>query len=184
MPKIKKFKGKAWVFGDILDVDWELFPYFMGRELKSRTLEEYGKHCMTMVDPDFPKKVKKGDFIVAGENVGYGHDHDSSCKAILGCGVTAVIAESTNRNFFRNSLHLGLPIIEYRGIQDKVKEGDELEIDLRAGTIRNVTSGETLKFRSFPEFMLEILEADGIYPLIKKKLEEGDMPLYAKQATS
>jgi 3-isopropylmalate/(R)-2-methylmalate dehydratase small subunit len=182
MPKVGVMKGKAWVFGDILDVDWELFPFWAGRQLTTRTNEEYGKWLLTMVDPDFPKKVQKGDFIVAGENFGYGHDHDSPCRALLGAGVAAAIVDSTNRNFFRNSLHLGFPIIEYPGIRDKVKEGDELEVDLRAGTIKNLASGETLKFKAFQEFMLEILEAGGVYPLIKQKIAEGDMPLYAKQA--
>jgi 3-isopropylmalate/(R)-2-methylmalate dehydratase small subunit len=180
MPEIKKLKGKAWVFGDICDVDWEIFPFEKGRTLTSRTNEAYGQYCMTEVDPDFPKKVQKGDFIVAGVNFGYGHDHDSACRAILGCGVAAVICDSTNRNFFRNSINLGLPVIEYKGIRDKVKQGDELEIDLRAGTIRNLTTKETLKFNAFLDFIIEILEAGGVYPLMTKKLKEGDMPLYVK----
>ncbi len=180
MSKIKTLKGKAWVFGDILDVDWEIMPYHLRRFMTGTTNEDYGKYCMTMVDPDFPKKVNKGDFIVAGENMGYGHDHDPASRAILGCGVAAVICESTNRNFFRNSIHLGLPVIECIGIKAMVNQGDELEIDLRNGIIKNLTRNKELKFKAFPEFIFEILEADGIYPLLKQKLSEGDMPLYVK----
>lgn len=135
-----------------------------------------------MVDPDFPKKVQKGDFLVAGENVGYGRDHDGGPRALIGCGVAAVICESTNRNFFRNCINLGLPVIEYKGIKEKVKQGDELEVDLRAGTIVNLTTSEKVKFSPLPEFLIEMLEAGGIYPLIKEKLKTGDVPLFVKMA--
>ena len=179
MSERKKLKGKAWVFGDILDVDFDIFPIEEFRGMP-KTDEDYGQLCMTNIDPEFPNKVKKGDFIVAGKNMGYGHDHESAPLAIKGCGVAAVICESTNRNFYRNSVHLGLPIIECEGIKKKVKEGDELEVDLGLGIIRNMTSGEEIKFAPFPDFLLEILDAGGLYPLIRKKLAEGDVPMYAQ----
>jgi 3-isopropylmalate/(R)-2-methylmalate dehydratase small subunit len=174
-----KLTGKAWVFGDILDVDFDICPIEATRG-KLKTEEDYGKLCMTNIDPEFPKKVSRGDFIVAGENVGYGHDHESAPMAIRGCGIAAVICESTNRNFFRNSIHLGLPVIECPGVQSKIKEGEKLEIDLGAGRIKNLTSGEEIHFPPYPDFMLEIIDAGGIYPLIRKKLAEGDVPLYAR----
>jgi 3-isopropylmalate/(R)-2-methylmalate dehydratase small subunit len=183
MPDRKKLKGNAWVFGDILDVDFDIFPIEETRG-KVKTQEDYGKYCMTNIDPDFPNKVKKGDFIVAGENMGYGHDHESAPMSIKGCGVSAVICESTNRNFFRNSIHLGLPVIEFRGIKNKVKEGDELEVDLKEGIIKNLSTGKEIKFSPFPDFMLEIIDAGGLYPLIRKKLAEGDVPLYARVPSS
>ncbi len=179
MSEQKKLRGKAWIFGDILDVDFDICPIEATRG-KAKTEEDYGKLCMINIDPEFPKKVKKGDFIVAGENVGYGHDHESAPMAIKGCGVASVICESTNRNFFRNSIHLGLPVIECVGIKSKVKEGDELEVDLAAGKINNLTSGKEIGFSSYPDFLLEIIDAGGIYSLINKKLAEGDVPLYAR----
>ena len=172
-------KGKAWVFGDILDVDFDICPIEATRG-KAKTEEDFGRLCMTNIDPEFPSKVHKGDFIVAGENMGYGHDHESAPLAIKGCGVAAVICESTNRNFFRNSIHLGLPVIECPGIGSKVKEGNELELDLGTGMIRNLTTGEEIGFSPYPDFMLEIIDAGGLYPLIRDRLSEGDVPLYAR----
>jgi 3-isopropylmalate dehydratase small subunit len=117
---------------------------------------------------------------VAGENMGYGHDHESAPLAIKGCGIAAGICESTNRNFFRNAIHIGLPVVECRGIKAGVKEGDELEVDLGGGIIKNLSTGETLRFPPFPDFLLEIIEAGGLYALIREKLSKGELPLYAR----
>jgi len=179
MSEREKLVGKAWVFGDILDVDFDICPIEATRG-KVNTEEDFGKLCMTNIDPEFPNKVNRGDFIVAGENMGYGHDHESAPLAIKGCGIAAVICESTNRNFLRNSIHLGLPVIECPGVRGKIKEGEKLEIDLGAGMIRNLTSGEEIHFSPYPDFMLEIIDAGGIYPLLRNKLAKGDVPLYAR----
>lgn len=167
-----KFKGKAWVFGDNLNVDKEIVPF---RERESGLIKpgEFGKWCMTPVDPDFPKKVKKGDVMVVGSNMGCGQAHYSSNQAIKQCGISCVIAESFDRNFFRNSIAIGLPIIEYKGIKQKVKEGDELEVDLHTGEIKNLTTKKTLKFTPFPDFLLDVLEADGAEPYGNKLIAEG-----------
>ena len=167
-----KFKGKVWVFGDNLDVDYEIVPFrkFDAGLIK---LEDVGKWCMTNVDPDFPKKVKKGDIMVAGSNMGCGHDHFQANLAIKQCGISCVIAESFDRNFFRNSIGVGLPIVEYKGINKEVKEGDELEIDLNAGIIKNLTSGKILKFKPFPDFLQEILEVGDMDQYADKMVAEG-----------
>ena len=167
-----KFKGKVWVFGDNLDVDYEIVPFrkFDAGLIK---LEDVGKWCMSNVDPDFPKNVKKGDNMVAGSNMGCGHDHFQANLAIKQCGISVVIAESFDRNFFRNSIGVGLPIVEYKGINREIKEGDELEVDLHAGTIKNFTSGKTLKFKPFPDFLQEILEVGGMDPYADKLVKEG-----------
>jgi len=167
-----KFKGKVCVFGDNLDVDYEIVPFrkFDAGLIK---LEDVGKWCMSNVDPDFPKKVKKGDIMVAGSNMGCGHDHFQANLAIKQCGISVVIAESFDRNFFRNSIGVGLPIVEYKGIKKEVKEGDELEVDLHAGTIKNLTSGKNLKFKPFPDFLQEILEIGGMDPYADKMVAEG-----------
>jgi 3-isopropylmalate/(R)-2-methylmalate dehydratase small subunit len=177
----KKQKGKAWVFGDILDVDFDICPIEATKgPNRPKTEKDWGKFLMINIDPDFPKKIKPGDFIVAGENMGYGHDHESGPLAIKACGVAAVICESTNRNFLHNTINVGVPVIELPGIKSKVKQGDELELDLRAGTVKNLTTGVTLKFDPYPDFLLEIIEADGLYALLRKLLPEGKVPMYAR----
>ena len=155
------FKGKVWIFGDNLDVDFEIVPFrkFDAGIIK---LEDVGNWCMINLDPDFPKKVKKGDIMVAGMNMGCGHDHIQANLAIKQCGISCVIAESFDMKFFRNSIAVGLPIIEYKGINQNVKVGEELEIDLHAGTIKNLTTGKSFKFTPFPDFLLEILEVGGM----------------------
>ncbi len=168
MLNVKKLHGKSWVFGDLMDVDWEICSHDVTVQIRNMgeplTEEELGKYCMTNVDPEFPKKVKKGDFIVAGENFGYGHGHDHACMSIKGAGIAGVICESSNINFIRNSTHHALPIITCKGIKEKVRQGDELEIDLVAGSILNLTTGDKLCFVPLPDFLLEIIEAGGCIP--------------------
>src|SRR5271157_738068 len=153
-----KFKGKVWVFGDNLDVDKEIIP-FREREMGLMKDGNFGKWVMTPVDPDFPKKVKKGDIIVAGTNMGCGHGHFEGIIGLNQVGISCVIAESVDRNFFKNSINLGLPIIECEGIKQKVKEGDVLEVDLHTGKIKNLNTGAIMKFAPLPDFLLEILES-------------------------
>jgi 3-isopropylmalate/(R)-2-methylmalate dehydratase small subunit len=176
-----KLKGKAWVFGDILDVDFDICPIEATKsEDIPKTEKDWGKYCMTNLDPDFPKKVKEGDFIIAGENFGYGHDHESAPLSIKACGVSAVICESTNRNFLRNSVHIGVPVIELPGIKSKVNQGDELEVNLKTGTLKNLTTGKAVKFTPYPDFLLEIIDAGGLYPLLRELLPKGEVPIYAR----
>jgi 3-isopropylmalate/(R)-2-methylmalate dehydratase small subunit len=176
-----KLKGKAWVFGDILDVDFDIYPIELTKGAgRPKNEKDYGKYCMANIDPEFHNKVKEGDFIIAGKNFGYGHDHETAPLSIKGCGVSAVICESTNRNFLRNSVHIGVAVIEFPGIKNKVKQGDELEVNLKAGTLKNLTTGESMTFSPYPDFLLEIIEAGGLYPLLRVKLAKGEVPLYAR----
>ena len=181
MSDLKNLRGRAWIFGDILDVDFDICPIEATKgEGRPKTEEGWGKYCMINLDPEFPNKVKKGDFIIAGKNMGYGHDHESGPLAIKACGISAVICESTNRNFLRNTIHVGVPVIELPGIKSKVKQGDELEVNIKAGTIVNLSTGEKMSFAPYPDFLLEILEAGGLYPLLREKLPKGEVPLYAR----
>jgi 3-isopropylmalate/(R)-2-methylmalate dehydratase small subunit len=172
----KKLKGRAWIFGDVVDVDKDIFPSDVVKQLKEHghiTEEIAGKYAMTTLDPDFPSKIKKGDFIVAGQNMGYGNDHDRSSMCLKGAGVGAVICESTNGNFFRNSVEWGLPVVECPGIKAKVKEGDELELDLAAGTVKNLTDAALFHFAPYPDFLLDMLADGGLYPHLKKQVAAG-----------
>jgi 3-isopropylmalate/(R)-2-methylmalate dehydratase small subunit len=167
-----KFKGKVWVFGNNLDVDKDIIP-FRKMNLGLITFENLGDWCMTNVDPNFPKKVKKGDIMVVGTNMGCGHSHMQANLSIKQCGISCVIAESFDRNFFRNSIAVGLPIIEYKGINQNVKEGDELELDLHAGQIKNISNRKILKFTPFPNFILDILEAGSVEYHVNRLIAEA-----------
>ncbi|MBI2205060.1 MAG: 3-isopropylmalate dehydratase [Candidatus Rokubacteria bacterium] len=177
-------RGNAWRFEGILDVDWEICPIhemmnvtggFGGTRRMSyeEQLRVLGTHCLTKVDADFPKKVRPGDFVVGGEGTGYGHDHDHACISLRGAGVGAVLCEATNSNFKRNAIHHGLPVVEIKGVMSRVKTGDELNVDLAGGTLKNVTTGAVLTFRPYPGFLLDILDAGGLYPQLRDEAKSG-----------
>ncbi len=175
---MKPMRGKAWVFPGVLDVDWEICVFEISHELQAKgmyTPEEIGKYCMTKVDPDFPKKVHKGDFIV-GEFMGFGHDHDHACLSILGAGVAAVICDTSAPYFLRNSIERGLPVVELPGILKAVKQGDELEVDLEKGSLTNISSGVDMNFEPMPAFIIRKLEAGGMVPLLKMEVDAGRIP--------
>lgn len=180
-----KLRGKAWVFEGILDVDWEICPHEVLRQIRVKVAmgeietkdlyKEYGQHCMTMLDPDFPKKVQPGDFLVGGDGVGYGHDHDHACMSIKGVGVGAVLCDASGHYFERNCIHHGLPVVQVKGILAATKQGDELEVDLVEGVVENITSGQELHFPPIPNFIIEIIQAGGLYPLLKSRIEAGEL---------
>ena len=175
---MKPMRGKAWVFPGVLDVDWEICVFEISHELQAKgmyTPEEIGKYCMTKVDPDFPRKVHKGDFIV-GEFMGFGHDHDHACLSILGAGVAAVICDTSAPYFLRNSIERGLPVVELPGILKAVKQGDELEVDLEKGRLTNISSGVDMNFEPMPAFIIRKLEAGGMVPLLKMEVDAGRIP--------
>jgi len=156
-------QGKAWKFKDNIDTDL-IIP---ARYLNTHDPIELAKHCMEDADPAFAGKVSKGDFIVAGENFGCGSSREHAPVAIKAAGVSAVIAKSFARIFFRNAINIGLPILEIKGT-DEIKEGDILDIDLKSGTIKNITSGKTFKAEPFPPFMQKLIDAGGLINYVKK----------------
>ena len=169
-------RGNAWVFPGLMDIDFEICSYNLVRDLRADTAEALGPYCMVNVDPEFPKKVKKGDFIVAEENMGYGHDHDHGCLALLGAGVGGILCESAAPYFLRNSLEHGLPVVELPGVFKAVAQGDPLEVNLAAGTFHNLRSGTRLSFTPPPDFILEMISAGGVYPLLTRMAHEGRLP--------
>jgi 3-isopropylmalate/(R)-2-methylmalate dehydratase small subunit len=169
--------GKAWCFEGIMDVDWEICPVEHLHAFKEnpdqtyeQRLAELGQYCMTTVDPKFPQKVNRGDLIVGGEGFGYGHDHDHACMSIRGAGISAVICESSNSNFMRNSIHHGLAVVEVKGIMSGVTTGDNLEVDLARGLVRNITNRKTFTFVPYPDFILEIIKGGGLYKCLTEEL--------------
>ena len=165
-------RGKAHCFDGVLDVDWEISPiedlHFMrtgeGAKLSYEQQQQYlARNCLTRVDPDFPKKVAPGDMLVGNKGVGWGHDHDHAVMALKGVGLSAVICETTRQNFQRNCLHHGLPLVKIEGVFAQISTGDALELNLAAGTLTNLSSGIQLKFKPYPDFILETLDMGGLY---------------------
>jgi 3-isopropylmalate/(R)-2-methylmalate dehydratase small subunit len=162
-------KGKAHKFGDNISTD-HIIP---GRYAHLRSnLEALAKHVLEDADPNFVSKVKPGDFVVGGSNFGLGSSREHAPLVIKMAGVRAILAKSVARIFFRNAINLGLPVLICD--TDKIDDGDELEIDLAEGTVRDKTNGSVLTFGKIPEVMLRILNEGGLIPYIQK---HGDIKL-------
>jgi 3-isopropylmalate/(R)-2-methylmalate dehydratase small subunit len=158
--------GKAFKFGDNISTD-HIIP---GRYAHLRSnLPELAKHVMEDVDSSFVSRVSQGDFIVAGNNFGLGSSREHAPLVIKMAGVSAILAKSVARIFFRNAINLGLPVLICE--TDTISEGDELEIQLDKGTIHDITAGDILTFNPIPEIMLNILDEGGLLPYIKKHHE-------------
>ena len=152
---INNFKGNAWKYKDDVDTD-VIIP---ARYLNTSEEKELAKHCMEDIDSTFAENVKQGDIIVAGENFGCGSSREQAPVAIKTAGVDAIVAKSFARIFYRNAINIGLPVI----VSDiEAKDGDVLSIDLSKGELINETTGESKTFEPFKDFMLEILEDDGL----------------------
>jgi 3-isopropylmalate/(R)-2-methylmalate dehydratase small subunit len=157
---------KAYVYErDHINTD-EIIP---ARYLNTDEETELAKHCLEDLDPDFVKKVKPGDVIVAGEDFGCGSSREHAVWAIRGAGVQTVIAKSFARIFYRNAINNGFYIIECPHAPDGIKQGDELEIDYKAGLIKNKTAGIEIGFKPLPGFALEIIKDGGLLENITKK---------------
>jgi 3-isopropylmalate dehydrogenase/3-isopropylmalate/(R)-2-methylmalate dehydratase small subunit len=167
----RQLRGNAWRFAGLLDVDWEICPRTIDQELRRRGREatdaELGEHCMSVLDPTFAQRVQPGDFLVGEEGFGYGHDHFHACRSIKGCGVAAVLCESATAYFIRNSFNLGLVVLEIPGVFAATTTGDALALDLAAGTLTNQTTGWQAEFAVLPDFLLELLDAGGIYEIVQ-----------------
>ena len=151
-------KGRAFKYGDNVDTD-VIIP---ARYLNSSDPAELATHCMEDIDNTFVKRVQKGDIIVATKNFGCGSSREHAPLAIKCAGVSCVIAETFARIFYRNSINIGLPIIECGAAARSIEAGDEVEVDFDSGIITNKTKGETYKGQSFPPFMQKIISAGGL----------------------
>jgi 3-isopropylmalate/(R)-2-methylmalate dehydratase small subunit len=164
----KKIKGRVWKFGDDIDTDI-IIP---GRYLVLTDEKELAGHVMEGLGSDFSHKVQKGDIILAGKNFGCGSSREHAPIAIKGAGVSAVIAESFARIFYRNAINVGLPLLESKNISKKVSQGDEIEISIERGVLKDLNTGEEFEVKNLPEFMLDILNKGGLIPYLKEKLEK------------
>ncbi|MDD6794132.1 MAG: 3-isopropylmalate dehydratase small subunit [Clostridiaceae bacterium] len=158
-------KGKVFKYGDNVDTD-VIIP---ARYLNTSDPKELAMHCMEDIDVDFVKKVKKGDIIVANKNFGCGSSREHAPLAIKTAGVSCVIASTFARIFYRNSINIGLPILECDEAVKSIEAGDELEVDFKSGVIKNLTKNESYQGEGFPEFMQKIIDNDGLIGYIKNQ---------------
>mgnify|MGYP003377627411 FL=1 len=154
--------GHVFKYGDNVDTD-VIIP---ARYLNATQGEELAKHCMEDIDKDFIKKVQKGDIMVANKNFGCGSSREHAPIALKYSGISCVIAETFARIFYRNSINIGLPIIECVEAARAIEAGDEVEVDFDSGIITNKTKGECYQGQSFPPFMQRIISAGGLIPYI------------------
>jgi 3-isopropylmalate/(R)-2-methylmalate dehydratase small subunit len=159
---ISDIKGRVWEFGNDVDTD----VICAGRFINS-PLEEMKKHVFESVRPEFAASVKSGDIIVAGSWFGSGSSRETAPAAIKALGIGAVVADSYSRNFYRNAIAIGLPVIACRDIKALLKEGDEAMLSFKTMTVTNVATGKSLVFEPLPNEMLQVLEAGGIENLLK-----------------
>ena len=156
--------GTAIKYGDNVDTD-VIIP---ARYLNTSDHKELAAHCMEDIDKDFTKKVKAGDIMIGGANFGCGSSREQAPIAIKASGISCVIAKTFARIFFRNSINIGLAILECPEASERIADGDEVSIDFDSGIITNVTKGETYKAEPFPEFIKEIINSNGLLNSLKK----------------
>ncbi len=162
---MKAAKGTVFRYGDNIDTD-VIIP---ARYLNSTDAKDLAAHCMEDIDREFVKKVKSGDIIVADKNFGCGSSREHAPIAIKASGVSCVIAKSFARIFYRNSINIGLPIIECEDAPDNIKEGDVVNVDFDSGVITNETTGKTFQGQAFPAFMQKIIDSEGLINYINAK---------------
>ena len=161
--------GETIVVGNNIDTD-QIYP---GRFLALTDPEEIGSHCLSGVDENIAVSFPKGGIVVAGTNFGCGSSREHAPIALLHMGVSAVVADSFARIFFRNSINLGLPLVVCRGIGNKVKYGQTLKLDLENGTVTVMETGECCLCEKMGEQAFKILEAGGIKPMMRERMKKG-----------
>ncbi|NMM63720.1 3-isopropylmalate dehydratase small subunit [Clostridium sp. P21] len=161
-------KGKAIKYGNNVDTD-VIIP---ARYLSTSDPKELAAHCMEDLDKDFKNKISAGDIMIAGKNFGCGSSREHAPIAIKASGIGCIIAETFARIFFRNSINIGLPIMECTEAAKDIEENDEVSIDVSTGIITNITKNKTYIAVPFPQFMQKIIDADGLINYIKQEVDE------------
>ncbi|UHQ98232.1 3-isopropylmalate dehydratase small subunit (plasmid) [Natrinema zhouii] len=158
--------GRAWVFGDDIDTD-QITP---SRFIVSTDPEELATNAFNDLRPEFSANVADGEFVVAGENFGSGSSREHAPLSLIGAGVDGVVAQSFARIFFRNAINLGLPVMICPDA-DQIDDGDEISIDLDAGTVHNHKVDETYNAEPLPSFLQDLVDEGGLKPYTRKKLD-------------
>lgn len=157
------FRGRAWAFGVNVDTD-QIIP---AEYLVSMDKRELAKHAFEKARPEFAKSVKAGDIVVAGRNFGCGSSREHAPRALMGAGVTCVVAESFARIFFRNAINIGLPVVEAK---IDAKDGDIVLVDLSRGIATNESTRQSASFAAYPSFVMMLVEKGGLMPYTKEVL--------------
>ena len=165
-----KISGRVWKYGDDVNTD-VIFPGKYTYSISDP--QEMAQHALEDLDPTFVEKVQPGDIIVAGKNWGCGSSREQAVTCLKEIGVGAIVARSFARIFYRNAFNNGLILIESDEAIEKIVEGDEVEIDLTAGIIKNISQGSEFAFPPIPDFMLELVGDGGLIPHILKKQGKG-----------
>lgn len=158
--------GHAWTFGDNIDTD-QITP---SRFIVSSDPDELAEHAFEDLRPEFATEASEGEYVVAGHNFGSGSSREHAPLSLIGVGIDGIVAQSFARIFFRNAINLGLPVLICPEA-DRIEQGDEIEMHLDAGTVVNHTTGESYDAESLPEFLQSLVEAGGLKPYTKQKLE-------------
>jgi len=161
---MEKIRGRAWKFGENIDTD-QIIP---AEYLITGDPKELARHSFEKVRPEFARKVKEGDIIVAGTNFGCGSSREHASRALLGSGISCIVAKSFARIFFRNSINLGLPLVE---AEIEAEDGDELEIDFELGEIENITRNKKSQFKPLPRFLWNLMKSGGILEYTKRRIK-------------
>lgn len=155
--------GKAWVFGDNVDTD-QIIPaeYLV-------TMDNFvlAKHAFETAMPEFARSVRPGDIVVAGRNFGCGSSREHAPRALIGAGISCVVAQSFARIFFRNAINIGLPVIEAKL---PASEGDDIAVNLKNGWVENRTTGKRAEFEAYAPFVMMLIEKGGLVPYTKEVL--------------
>ena len=162
--------GRVHCYGNNVDTD-VIIP---GKYMSSTRLEDLLPHTMEGIDPEFPKRVRPGDLIVAGTNFGCGSSRETAVTLIRACGIQAIIAESFSRIFYRNAINLGLLVVECPGISGVVTSGDEVKYDLLSGLVENLTKPWIGQGTVLPEFLMRILVQGGAIEAYRKSIRSNE----------
>lgn len=160
-------QGKVFKYGDNVDTD-VIIP---ARYLNVSEAAHLASHCMEDIDKDFVKNVKEGDIIVANKNFGCGSSREHAPIAIKASGISCVIASSFARIFYRNSINIGLPIIECPQAAEEIGSGDDVQVDFTTGVITDVTTGKTYQAQPFPDSIQEIINAGGLMKMVAARVQ-------------
>jgi 3-isopropylmalate/(R)-2-methylmalate dehydratase small subunit len=156
------FQGRCWKFGDNIPTD-ALTP----THVMFKSAQEMAAFVLETLNPEFPKKVQPGDILVAGRNFGCSSGRALATKALQATNIGAVVAEQFSRTFYRNCHEIGLPLLEATGVHAFVNDGDQVRVDIKGATVENLTTGKSLQGTRPSQFLLGMLEAGGLIPLLK-----------------
>ena len=165
-------RGKAFVFGDNVPGDDGIVPFRVVSNIYETGSMDFGALAMTPIDPTFPQRFERGGILIAGANFPTGIAHEQAIWALMQVGVAAVVSETMSANFFQAATNDGLPAFSLPGISKLVREGDQLEVWLREGRVKNLTTGRELKGAEMPEHLARVLQAGGLRAFVAQQYRQ------------